>query len=465
MADVFISYRRSEREQCESISQELQRAGLTVWFDAELEGGQHFPDVIDREVRAAKAVLVLWSRGALQSQWVKAEASIGLAQSKLVSAQLEPVELPVPFNTVHTVNLAQWNGDTSSREWRQMLRPLERLTGRTISSESSASHAEPSALRRAAILPRGVLIGLAAVIGATAIGVLSFNFLNQTDARQETVQSEPEAPVLPPFPGVETAAPGVVIVDYASGQTIFCKSCDVRLTGGSFAKLMTELVVAEQIAAGQLSLDQEVVISENAYRQGQPAGGATMFLNAGDRVSVRDLLRGMIIIQANDAAVALAEAVAGSEAEFAYRMNERALSLGLTSSRFRNATGARPVSQNRAPTTAPSNGQYIGLNDVARISRLLIRDHADIYRWHREQEFQFNNRTQANRNPLLRDFPGVDGLTTSHTEEMGYSYAGSAVVNGQRRIIVITGLSTMAQRREEADVVMRAAFYDIAAAP
>jgi thiol-disulfide isomerase/thioredoxin len=127
MVDVFISYKRTERAQCARIAELLQSEGFDVWFDAELEGGAHFPDVLNAKVSAAKAVLVLWSPAAAGSQWVRAEASVGLEAGKLVAATLEPVALPVPFNNVHAVDLAKWSGDPEAREWRQLQRPLRRL--------------------------------------------------------------------------------------------------------------------------------------------------------------------------------------------------------------------------------------------------------------------------------------------------------------------------------------------------
>ena len=203
MTDVFISYRRSERDRCELIANRLRELGLTVWFDAELEGGQHFPDVIDEKVHEAKAVVVLWSKAATASQWVKAEASIGLADGKLVSATLEHVRLPVPFNNIHTVDLTSWDGDAGSYQWMQLVRPIERLVGRKIRPDEppraphaprpsmSPEHPEPVERFASSPVSRRTIMMAGGAAGVVALAAAGWMLWPRQDAAQssETLQN------------------------------------------------------------------------------------------------------------------------------------------------------------------------------------------------------------------------------------------------------------------------------------
>jgi D-alanyl-D-alanine carboxypeptidase (penicillin-binding protein 5/6) len=216
----------------------------------------------------------------------------------------------------------------------------------------------------------------------------------------------------------------------------------------SMSKLMTVLLVAELLQSGRLSLDTRFRVSERAWRQGAMSDGSHMFLELNSEVSVRDLLRGVIIVSANDACIVLAEGISGSEEAFVAQMNRRAQEIGLRSARFRNTTGL------------PDPDHVISSADLARLTRRLILTYPDLYRTYSERSFTFNNRTQENRNPLLGAFDGADGVKTGHTNDAGYGLVGSAVLNGQRRIIVFNGLRSMAERRSEAARIMRAAFHD-----
>jgi D-alanyl-D-alanine carboxypeptidase (penicillin-binding protein 5/6) len=175
-----------------------------------------------------------------------------------------------------------------------------------------------------------------------------------------------------------------------------------------------------------------------------------MFLPINSQVSVRDLLRGAIIVSANDACVVLAEGIAGSEGAFVDIMNRRAQELGLDTAHFRNATGL------------DAENHRISSADLARLARHIMVTYPEYYRIYSEREFSFNNRTQPNRNPLLGAFEGADGVKTGHTDESGYGLVGSALVDGQRRIIVFNGTRSMADRRSEALRLMRSAFSDFA---
>lgn len=250
--------------------------------------------------------------------------------------------------------------------------------------------------------------------------------------------------------GFTTTARNVTIMDAESGALLYCDQCETPMPPASMSKLMTVLMVAERLAAGQLTLDTQFTVSENAWRHGAMSDGSHMFLAINSQVSVRDLLSGLIIVSANDAGIVLAEGISGSEEAFVAAMNRRAQELRLSSARFRNTTGL------------PDPDHVISSLDLARLARILIRDYPDLYRLYSQREFTYNRRTQQNRNPLLGAFAGADGVKTGHTAESGYGLVGSAVLDGQRRIIVFNGMPTMAARREEAIRIMRAAFHDFA---
>lgn len=248
--------------------------------------------------------------------------------------------------------------------------------------------------------------------------------------------------------GFATEAAHVTIMDGASGAILFCRDCNVPMAPASMSKLMTVLLVAEALQDGRISMNTRYRVSENAWRHGAMSDGSHMFLALNSDVSVRDLLHGLIIVSANDAGIALAEGLSGSEEAFVALMNRRAQELGLRTARFRNTTGL------------PDPDHVISSADLARLARHLMIAYPDLYQIYSQREFSYNNRTQQNRNPLLGAFDGADGVKTGHTNDSGYGLIGSAVLNGQRRIIVFNGLPTMAARRSEALRIMRAAFHD-----
>lgn len=247
---------------------------------------------------------------------------------------------------------------------------------------------------------------------------------------------------------LETPARHLAIMDGATGILLHCDDCESPIPPASMSKLMTVLMVAERLQAGRITLDTRFRVSENAWRHGAMSDGSHMFLELNSEVSVRDLLQGLIIVSANDACVVLAEGVSGSEAAFVAEMNQRAQALGLRSARFRNTTGL------------PDPDHVISTADLARLARHLISTYPDLYRYYSQREFSYNNHTQENRNPLLGAFAGADGVKTGHTGDSGYGLVGSAVLDGQRRIIVFNGLRSMAERRSEASRLMAAAFHD-----
>ncbi|WP_417468162.1 D-alanyl-D-alanine carboxypeptidase family protein [Maricaulis sp.] len=264
------------------------------------------------------------------------------------------------------------------------------------------------------------------------------------------------APVLAAAPAqaqdrYETEATHAVIMDYDTGQVLFAKDAETPMAPSSMSKMMTVLMVLEAIEAGTLSMDDELPVSEHAWRTGGAASGSsTMFLELGSRARVDDLLRGVIIQSGGDACIVLAEALSGSEAAFADAMTARAHELGLTSANFANATGW------------PDPDHYISALDLARLARILIRDHPQYYSMWAEREFTYNGIRQYNRNPLLGNFAGADGLKTGHTEAAGYGLVGTAERNGERRIIVFNGMTSNRDRTAEAERMMRAAMSDFA---
>ncbi|MBL8560186.1 MAG: D-alanyl-D-alanine carboxypeptidase [Hyphomonadaceae bacterium] len=247
---------------------------------------------------------------------------------------------------------------------------------------------------------------------------------------------------------IASPARNIAIFDHNTRQVLYCRDCDVPMPPASMSKLMTMLIVADQLRAKKITLDTELPVSENAWRHGAQSDGSHMFLEINSRVRVEDLIKGVVIVSANDACIALAEGIAGSEAAFVDLMNQRARSLGLTTAQFRNVTGL------------PDPDHVISSRDLAVLASIIIADYPELYRHYAEPTFTFNGKTQQNRNPLLGRVEGADGVKTGHTSISGYGLIGSAQLNGQRRIIVFNGLPTMAARASEAQRLMRSAMFD-----
>lgn len=249
--------------------------------------------------------------------------------------------------------------------------------------------------------------------------------------------------------GFETRAQHGVILDFETGEVLWERDGDVPLPPASMSKLMTVVMALEAIENGSLSLDDELPVSENAWRRGGAASGSsTMFLEVNSRARVEDLLRGIIIQSGNDACIVIAEAIAGSEEAFADMMTDRAHELGFTSASFANSTGW------------PHPDHRVSARDLAGIARHLIQAFPEYYPLWAEREFTYNGIRQFNRNPLLGVFDGADGLKTGHTEESGYGLVGSAERDGVRRIIAFNGMASNADRASEAERMMRAALSD-----
>jgi len=236
----------------------------------------------------------------------------------------------------------------------------------------------------------------------------------------------------------QSQAPFAVLLDSASGAVLYEKAADDLMVPASLAKIATVLVAFEEIAQGRLTLDSEIGISENAWRKGGGvSGGSTMFAQLHSRVKLSDILQGIIVQSGNDASIALAEAVAGDEANFARLMTERVRALGLTKSVFRNATGMGDPEQK------------VTARELARLSDHIIKTYPELYKIFGQREFTWNKIRQQNRNPLLAMDIGADGLKTGNIDDAGFGLVGSALQNGQRLIVVVNGLKTARDRANE----------------
>lgn len=243
----------------------------------------------------------------------------------------------------------------------------------------------------------------------------------------------------------ETKAQAAYVMDQTTGTVLLTKNADEPLPPASMSKLMTLYMAFEAVANGRLELDQQLLVSADAARY----GGSTMFLQEGERVSVEDLLRGIIVLSGNDACVVLAEALSGTEARFARDMTTRAQQMGMTNSTFMNSNGW------------PKPGHRMSMRDLGLLANRLITDFPQFYPMFAETEFLFDENESANRynrNPLLTLDIGADGLKTGHTQEAGYGLVGSAKQGDRRVIFVISGLETVADRAREFELIVNWAF-------
>lgn len=239
--------------------------------------------------------------------------------------------------------------------------------------------------------------------------------------------------------GFDSKAPSAILIDEETGGVLYHKGDDVPFDPAAMVKMMTMAVVFDAIASGEIRLDQTFPVTENAWRTGgAPSGGATMFAALKSQVAVSDLLRGAIVQAGNDACIILAEGIAGSEAAFVKRMNDKASELQLAGSTFTNVTGLADPAQKST------------VRDLATIAEYLIEHHPDLYRIYSEPDFTWSKIYQRNRNPLLGAGLGVDGLSTGSTDTAGFGLTLSAVRDGHRQIVVVAGLSSDKDRTDEA---------------
>lgn len=237
--------------------------------------------------------------------------------------------------------------------------------------------------------------------------------------------------------GPTTVARYAYMIDMQTGTVLLAKDANKPMAPSSMAKMMTTYLLFEDLAAGKLKPETQFKVSERAYAITRGVHSSTMFLELGAEVSVLDLIQGIIVDSGNDASVAVAEGMAGSEEAFADRMNKKAHELGMTGSVFKNASGW------------PADGQYVTAHDLAVLAERTIKDFPKLYEHYAQREFAYNGITQPNRNLELKTVPGVDGLKTGHTEEGGYGQTTSAIRNGRRLVLVLNGMDSIAERARE----------------
>ena len=249
------------------------------------------------------------------------------------------------------------------------------------------------------------------------------------------VMPTPAAPII--------GAKSYLVIDSTTGHEIAALNPDESLAPASLTKIMTTYVVFSALQQGQISLEEEVTVSEKAWR----TEGSRMFIEVGTRVSVQELIIGMIVQSGNDASVALAEHIAGSEAVFAEMMNQHAKAIGMNSSNFKNATGL------------PADGHRTTARDLAILARAIIEDFPEYYgKWHSLKEYTYNDIKQSNRNSLLWRDDSVDGLKTGHTEDAGYCLVASAKRDGMRIVSVVLGTSSAKARADGSQALINYGF-------
>lgn len=240
----------------------------------------------------------------------------------------------------------------------------------------------------------------------------------------------------------ETRARSALVVDHATGLVLYEKNAEVPNPPASMSKLMTLYMLFEALRDGRVTPETRFNVSARA----QAMGGSRMFVEAGTQVPVEALIQGIIVASGNDACVVVAEGLAGTEEAFARQMTAKARELGMSQTTLKNASGW------------PVEGHEMSAKDLVILARRLITDFPQYYPYFAETEFTWNNITQPNRNPLLTQGIGADGLKTGHSEEAGFGLVGSAVQNGQRIVFMVGGLADMAERAAETEAVVKWAF-------
>ena len=248
------------------------------------------------------------------------------------------------------------------------------------------------------------------------------------------------------YANIDIKARTAILQDYLSGEILYEMEPDRSIYPASMTKIMTSIIAFDLIKTGDLNLDEKFIISEKAWRL-STAGYSSMFVMVGDEVSVEDLLKGIIVASGNDACVALAEGIAGTEEEFSIMMTSKAKEIGMTNTNFANSSGLND----------PDN--YSTVRDIMIMSSYLIKNHPEYYKWFSEKEFTWDRTggdpiTQGNRNPLLYKNMGADGIKTGYLAVERYSLASSLERNGRRLIAVGSGFETKNSRSRESSKLL-----------
>jgi serine-type D-Ala-D-Ala carboxypeptidase (penicillin-binding protein 5/6) len=254
----------------------------------------------------------------------------------------------------------------------------------------------------------------------------------------------PSSGIIPTAPQVDARA--YIVVDSRTGKVLAAKEAESRMEPASLTKLMTAYIVFQELASSKLKLEDQVMVSEHAWR----SEGSRTFIELGKPVSVQDLILGMIVQSGNDATIALAERIAGTEETFAQLMNTNAQRLGMSGSHFENSSGL------------PSPQHYTTARDMSLLANAIIRDFPQYYKWFSQREFVHNGIKQQNRNGLLDKDPTVDGLKTGHTDSAGFCLVTSALRDGMRLVSVVLGSASMGARENASAALLNYGFtfYD-----
>jgi serine-type D-Ala-D-Ala carboxypeptidase (penicillin-binding protein 5/6) len=286
------------------------------------------------------------------------------------------------------------------------------------------------------------------VVGVIAVGLLAVGL----DCRQAVgarVHPKAKTAMTAPTPGqpttgMETQARHALIIEVETGAVLLDKGADEHMPPASMSKIMTAYIVFDMLKQGRAKLDDELPVSERAWR----LQGSKMFVPIGGRISIDDLLKGVIIQSGNDACLVLAEGLAGSEEAFVELMNQKAKEIGLKDSHFTNVSGL------------PDPNHWMTARDLATLAIRTINDFPDYYHYYGQLDYEYNNIKQGNRNPLLYKGVGADGLKTGHTEEAGYSLTASVKRDQRRIVLVLGGLPTMKARAQESERLIEWAFRE-----
>jgi serine-type D-Ala-D-Ala carboxypeptidase (penicillin-binding protein 5/6) len=295
------------------------------------------------------------------------------------------------------------------------------------------------------------LLWVSSVAGAAALALAALLAVPEptSAAAAKPKAAAPNSKAAPNEPAptsgtIDTQATHALILEAETGAVLLDKGANERMPPASMSKVMTAYVVFDMLKQGRAKLEDELPVSEHAWR----TGGSKMFVPIGSRIKIDDLLRGMIIQSGNDACVVLAEGLAGSEAAFVDLMNAKAKEIGLTASHFADVDGL------------PDPEHYMTARDLVTLALRTMADFPEYYHYYGEKDYAFNNINQGNRNPLIYRDIGADGLKTGHTDEAGYSLLASVHRDKRRVIMVLGGLPTMKARAQESERLIEWAFRE-----